>query len=119
MEAFGEDNPGLKALVSAPVLIIVCGDPLASANQDDKEYYLVDVGIAFEHIILAAQNLGLGTCFMGMFKEAILKKNLNVPDGWRIVGVTPIGYPDQAPKNRPRKELKEIVFRELFGYPWD
>ncbi len=117
IEAFAEDNPGKKALASAPVLIVICGDPKASGDQDDKDYYLVDLGIAFEHVILAAHNLGLGTCFMGLFKEAILKENLNVPDGWRVVGVTPVGYPDQDPKPRPRKELGEIVFSESWGQP--
>lgn len=115
IEAFAEDNPGKKALASAPVLIVICGKPEASGLQDEKDYYLVDLGIAFEHVILAAYNLGLGSCFMGLFKEAILKNNLNVPDGWRVVGVTPIGYPDQELMPRPRKELSEIIFRESWG----
>ncbi len=117
IEAFEEDNPGKKCMEQAPVLIVICGNPNQSGIEDGKEYYLVDAGISFEHVILAAHNLGLGTCFMGLFKEDILKKNLNIPDGWRPVGVTPLGYPDQEPKQRPRKALEDIVFSESWGQP--
>lgn len=115
LQSFAEDNPGKKALVAAPVLLAICGDPKASGVQNEKDYYLVDLGIAFEHVILAAHDLGLGTCFMGLFNEDVLKKNLNVPADWRVVAVTPLGYPDQAPNPRPRHELKDIVFGDTWG----
>lgn len=117
MDAFADDNPGKKALASAPVIIVACGNPEASGKENGKDYYLVDLGIAFEHILLAAYDLGLGSVFMGLFDEDTIKKNLQVPAEWRVVGVTPLGYPDQAPNQRPRKEMSEIVFAESWGKP--
>ena len=109
LSVFGDDNPGKKAFTQAPVAIIVCGNPAESDVSHGIEYYVADVAIAFEHLCLAAHALGLGTCWMGLFDEAELKKQLNIPENIRVVGLTPLGYPDQEPKPRPRKELNEIA----------
>ena len=109
LSAFADDNPGKKAFVQAPAAIVVCADPADSDLSHGIEYYVADAAIALEHICLAAHALGLGTCWMGLYDEADMKAKLNIPDGLRIVGVTPLGYPDQEPKQRPRKELQEIV----------
>jgi nitroreductase len=68
------------------------------------------VSIAFEHLCLAAHALGLGTCWMGWYNEEQIKLSLGIPAGIRVVGITPLGYPDQEPKPRPRKELHDIAF---------
>ncbi len=116
--AFNDSNPGKKAIMPAPVLIILCADPQASGVIDEKAYYLVDAGIAMEHLILAAWAEGLGTCWMGEFDEKTIKTAMDIPDNWKVVGLTPLGYPDQDPKPRPRKSLEEICFREKWGHPW-
>ena len=110
LEAFPEDNPGRKAIAMAPVVIVVCGNPAESDVENGIPYFAVDVAIAFEHLCLAAHALGLGTCWMGWYDEALIKRSLSIPDNIRIVGITPLGYPDQEPKARPRKELSEISF---------
>jgi len=110
LSAFADDNPGKKAFLQAPVAIVVCANPAESDLSHGIEYYVADAAIAFEHICLTAHALGLGTCWMGLFDEAEMKAKLNIPDGMRVVGITPLGYPDQEPKARPRKELSEIVF---------
>jgi nitroreductase len=110
LSAFPDDNPGKKAFLQAPVAIVVCADPAESEASHGIEYYVADASIAFEHICLAAHALGLGTCWMGVFDEAELKAKLGIPDNVRVVGVTPLGYPDQEPKPRPRKALSEIAF---------
>ena len=110
LKAFPEDNPGTKAIASAPVVIVVCADPLASGVGNGIEYYIADTAIAFEHLCLAAYALGLGTCWLGWFDEESIKKMLGIPASIRVIGVTPLGYPDQEPKPRPRKTLDEIVF---------
>lgn len=110
LSAFGDDNPGKKALAQAPVAIVVCADPTQSDLNHGIEYYVADAAIAFEHLCLAAHALGLGTCWMGLFDEEVMRAQLEVPAGLRVVGVTPLGYPDQEPKARPRKELGEIAF---------
>jgi nitroreductase len=110
LSAFADDNPGKKAFMQAPVAIAICADPAESDLSHDIEYFVADAAIAFEHICLAAHAVGLGTCWMGLFDEADMKAKLNIPGNMRIVGVTPLGYPDQEPKPRPRKELSEIAF---------
>lgn len=117
-EAVFEENPGRKGLVQAPVVIVVCGDPAESGTRDGKPYYLADVAIAFQHLCLAAWGLGLGTCWIGGFDETPLRQMLDIPAGIRIVGMTPLGYPDQEPGARPRKELAEVAYAEKWGIPF-
>jgi len=115
LAAFPEDNPGRKAIAAAPVAIVACADPAESEVANGIEYYIADAAIAFEHICLAAHARGLGTCWIGWFDETSLKKTLDIPDHIKVVGVTPLGYPDQEPKARPRKALAEIAFYNYWG----
>jgi len=110
LEAFPDDNPGKKAIAMAPVVIVVCADPRESGVENGIEYFIADTAIAFEHLCLAAHALGLGTCWMGWYNEEQIKRALAIPDDIRIIGITPLGYPDQEPKARPRKELQEIAY---------
>ena len=110
LEAFPDDNPGKKAIAAAPVLIVVCGNPAESDVENGIPYFVADVAIAFEHLCLAAHALGLGTCWMGWYDEGRIRRALGIPEEIRIVGITPLGYPDQEPKQRPRKTLSEITF---------
>lgn len=110
LDAFPDDNPGKKAIAMAPVVIVVCGNPVESDTENGIDYFVADVSIAFEHLCLAAHALGLGTCWMGWYNEEQIKQSLGIPAGIRVVGITPLGYPDQEPKPRPRKELHEIAF---------
>jgi nitroreductase len=114
LESFPDDNPGKKAIAMAPVVIVVCADPAESDVENGIEYFVADTAIAFEHLCLAAHALGLGTCWMGWYDESAIKRSLGIPEGIRIVGITPIGYPDQEPKARPRKELSEIAFFDVW-----
>jgi len=114
LAAIPDDNPGKKAIAAAPVVIIVCADPAESDVENGIEYYIADTAIAFEHLCLTAHALGLGTCWMGWYNEDQIRNAFNIPDGIRIVGLTPLGYPNQEPKPRPRKELAEIVFYDIW-----
>ncbi len=112
LDAFPDDNPGKKAVAMAPVVIVVCADPAESDVENGIDYFVADTAIAFEHLCLAAHALGLGSCWMGWYDEAMIKGAVGIPPNIRIVGITPLGYPDQEPKPRPRKELDEIAFFE-------
>ncbi|MEO0077258.1 MAG: nitroreductase family protein [candidate division WOR-3 bacterium] len=76
--------------------------------------YPVDVAIALEHIILAATNEGLGTCWIGAYDESAVKKILNIPDDVKVIALTPLGYPAQETSPRPRKPLSEITSFDSF-----
>lgn len=110
MGAFPDDNPGKKAIAQAPAVIVVCADPDESGVENGIEYYIADTAIAFTHLCLAAHAIGLGTCWMGWYDEASIRDVLGIPGRLRVVGITPIGYADQEPKPRPRKELCDITY---------
>ncbi len=96
--------------VQAPLVLAVCGDPEVSPR-----WCVVDPTIAMEHIVLAATNRGLGTCWIGeLNQDEQAKKALGIPQRMKVVAVTPLGYPDEAPKTKERKDLQEIVHFEDF-----
>jgi len=80
-------------LKNAPIVIVACGDPKQSGVRNNINYFMVDVSIALEHIVLAATDKGLGTCWIGGFSENKVKKILEIPDNIRVVALTPLGYP--------------------------
>jgi len=99
----------------APVVIVGCADPNASGNKFGQPYYMLDMGIAIEHLMLAATEHGLGTCWIGgQFDEPTVKQVLNIPEGLRVVALTPLGYPDEKPEAKPRKSLHEILSVDSF-----
>lgn len=82
----------------------------------NKEYPLIDIGIAAEHFCLQATELGLGTCMLGWFNEKAVKKTLNIPSKKTIGLLISVGYPDY--KKQPvkgRKEFVEIVTFNSWG----
>jgi nitroreductase len=70
---------------------------------------MLDIGIAMEHLVLAATDRGLGTCWIGWFKEEVAKEALGVPESLRVVAFTPLGYPAETPRPQQRKTLDQIM----------
>ena len=58
-----------RGIAEAPVVIVACADPAKSGAIWDQQYYMTDIGIASENLMLAAHALGLGTVFVGVFDE--------------------------------------------------
>ncbi len=108
-----KSNPAMKALAEAPVVIVACAVPEQSGEMAGQAYYLADMGIASQNLMLAAHDQGLGSVFVGVFDEDKLGELLDIPPGVRIVGLFPLGYPLGEPKaGPPRKPLEEIVHYE-------
>jgi nitroreductase len=76
--------------------------------------YAVDLAIAMTNITLAAQALGLGTCWIGGFEQQKAREVLGIPERYKVVELMPLGYPAEAPPARPRKSLDEIVCYDRF-----
>ena len=94
----------------APIVIVGCGDPTKAGNLDGRPYYMLDMGISMEHLVLAAAEKGLGTCWIGgQFDEKVVREALGVPESHRVVALTPHGYPDESPAAKDRKTLVELV----------
>jgi nitroreductase len=68
----------------------------------EREFPLIDIGIAAEHLCLQAADLGLGTCMIGWFNEKKIKKLLAIPRGIRIGLLVTIGYPSEDYPIRPK-----------------
>jgi nitroreductase len=107
--AFGQSFIG-----EAPVVIVACATESKSIMACGQPAYTVDVSIACSFMILQAYDLGLGTCWIGAFKEDETKKILNIPEHVRVVAMTPLGYPDQPPSKKSRKRLDQIVCFEKY-----
>lgn len=97
--------------VKAPVIIVACADPtVAWRRRDGEEYWKVDLAIAMEHLVLAAANEGLGTCWIAAFDERAVKEALGIPEHIRVVALTPLGYPaEEKGPVTDRKPLDQIV----------
>jgi nitroreductase len=80
-----------------------------------KDYTLIDIGIAVEHICLQATALGLGSCIVGWFDEKRIKKLLGIPRRKHLVVLIPIGYSAQELRPKSRKPLEEISSYNRYG----
>jgi nitroreductase len=100
-----------KWAAEAPVMIVGFADPVTSPS-----WSLNDMGIAFEHIVLTATSLGLGTCWMGQTKrDSEVKELLGIPDELKVIALTPLGEPDEVKEPKARKSLEEIVSWGKYG----
>lgn len=113
-------------LRSAPAVVVACADPRQSGQHGDLPYWAVDTAIALEHLVLAATALGLGTCWIGGFDEATVRRLLGIPERIRVVAYTPLGYPatreslmgrtvKAIARSHTRKPLEQIVAYERWG----
>jgi len=102
--------------LEAPVIIAVCVDRKKSWKRSDKkEYGEVDAAIAMDHLILAATEMGLGTCWIGAFNDKEARTALNLPDNIDPVVLTPLGYPDEPSHEKKRAAINDIVCWEHYG----
>jgi len=96
--------------IQAPMVLCVCGLPaIAWARRDGRLYLDVDVGIVMDHMILAASEIGLGTCFIAAFNAMNARQVLLLPEDVEPILFTPLGYPDDVPGIKVRKSLDELV----------
>lgn len=109
-------NPAKKGLAEAQAIIVACADPARSGILWGQPYYMTDIGIAAQNLMLAARALGLGTVFVGIFDEEKVRALLDIPSHIRVVGLFPLGYPLEEKTAGPqRKPLGEIAFNEEWG----
>jgi nitroreductase len=96
--------------VSAPLVIGACALPgQAWVRRDGKNYADVDVTIALDHLILAATDLGLGTCWVAAFDPAAARQVLCLPDEVQPIAFTPLGFPADSLRPKERKPLADLV----------
>lgn len=111
----------------APVIIVACANPSDDIITAGKEYYLFDLGLAVENMVLAATSLGLATHIMAGLNEEELKKALGIPAEFRVVVVILLAYPagdsyekaaQERLSQRTRKTLPEMVHANTWATPF-
>ncbi|MCW7752798.1 nitroreductase family protein [Desulfobotulus sp. H1] len=120
-ETLAPRNPATKAIVAAPLLLVLCGKKGASGYYDGKaptvlgDWMLYDLGIATQSLCLTAHDMGLATVVVGLFDHAKAADILGVPDAVQVVSMIPLGYPEKAPKAPERKALDVFCHNERYG----
>ncbi len=102
-------------MASAPVIIVAVANIRRSSSRYGSRgelYAVQDATASVMNIMLAATNIGLGTCWIGAFDEDIVRDILNIPIGERPVAMVPIGYPDEDPVMPQRMDMDQIIHRE-------
>jgi len=107
-----------RFIAEAPIAVVACGYDI---DYDRGGYMgdmsmLIDVSIAFTHLILASRAEGLGTCWIGAFNNDAVKEILDIPEDFDVVAVTPLGFPKDVgfTEPGPRKPLEEITNVDKF-----
>jgi nitroreductase len=108
---------GQTWIADAPVTVVACGFPDqaykkmgGTGNSID-----IDLAIALDHLTLAAVAEGLGTCWIGAFKEPEVKHLLGVPETVKVVALTPLGFPASPDLIRPGDENRRKAATEIFS----
>jgi nitroreductase len=119
-EAFTGIYAMTKFAAEAPVLVLVLAkldfraDRLAGRIQDIP-FFMIDIGIAGEHFVLQAEELGLGTCWIGWFSVRKARKFFKIPRKYKIVSLLALGSYEKKPsREQKRKPLEEIAWFNKF-----
>ena len=106
-------------IAKAPVHIVVCADldkiKRMYGVRGERLYSVQDCAIAATNMMLTAESLGLGTCWVGAFEENMLQRALGIPDHARPQVILTIGYVDREPKQSPRLRLENMVYLGKYG----
>lgn len=94
----------------APIVICACAvNSEAWTRMDGKNYAEIDATIAMDHLILAAADQGLGTCWVAAFNPAAAREVLKLSRDEEPIAFTPLGYPADELKPKKRKALSSLV----------
>jgi nitroreductase len=102
----------------APVVIVVCANENRSSQRygirGKTLYCIQDTAAAIQNFHLVAYSFGLGTCWVGAFREEEAREILKVSTGIRPVAIIPVGYPSEVPSTPSRRPVNQIVHYETF-----
>lgn len=118
-----------KWMLGAPVYVVciadlalqtraIGGDVYAideNSPQSDVKDIIRDTAVAAEHLVLEAQHLGLGTCWVAWFSQQEIRPLLHIPDDKYVVALITVGYASKKPSPRPRRDLCEMIHWETWG----
>lgn len=94
-----------RFLKDSPVVIVGCAQATLVAGR----WSIISTTIALQNMVIAAWAMGVGSCWIGDFKEEKVKQLLSIPDKWNVVALVSFGYPAEKPQPKSRKPVEEIV----------
>ncbi len=105
---------GREWFVQAPLVAVVCAVPAEAwvRRADGWNSAELDAAIVMDHLILAAADEGLGTCWIAAFDPKAAREVLGLPDGVIPVAFTPLGTPADTPSRKSRKPLADLILHE-------
>ncbi|OQA84414.1 MAG: Albonoursin synthase [Lentisphaerae bacterium ADurb.Bin242] len=116
--------PGISMswILNAPVIIVLCAEPRPFIHWlapilSGVQYQLIDLGIAGAHMNLAFEALGLSVCWIGWFKEKMIRKLLGIPAGIQPAALITLGYEKERHEPTSRLEMPRIAFKERWNKP--
>ena len=125
VSTYSEKNPATKCSNSASVLIVACakkgvsGHKKGSGSTKFSEWFMFDIGMAVQNLILKAHEIGIGSVVVGLIDHDACAKVLGVPDTHEVVVIVPLGRSDVEPRDGPpRKEQESFVYQDRFGEAW-
>ena len=96
--------------IKAPVLIVACAKTDSCIMHYGQPCYPIDVAIALDHIMLAAVEYNLGSCWISVYDEEKVKEILQIPKEIRVISIMLLGYPvDPSPAIKKRLPISELV----------
>jgi len=103
-------------MMSAPVYIVVCGEPEQAERyygvRGDRLYTVQNCAAAVQNILLEAHSLGLGACWVGAFDEDMLKRCITAEEFVRPQAIVTIGYAAEVPPRPPKNPLNVVTYFE-------
>lgn len=116
-EMLAEAALGQEHVREAPVSIVVCCNKSKISRygkRGEEIYALQESGACIQNLMLAAHALGLGTCWIGAFDEAKIRRVVGAPENAKPVAIITVGYPDEKPESS-RKNGRHSVFKDFYG----
>lgn len=113
-------NLGMNRFVKdASALVLVTQEPTNITSRlgsgiKDKDFPMMDIGIASAYITLAAEDEGIGSCILGWFNEKKIKELAGIPQKRRLMLVISLGYAAKPKRRKVRKEFKKTVSFEKY-----
>ncbi len=100
------ENQGFVS--EAPIVLVMCStnDRTMLCGQPVRP---IDCSIVLSFMMLQAQELGLGMCWLGAFRSDEVKRILDIPDDYKVVAVLPVGYAASKGYPTPRKKIEDLI----------
>ena len=108
-----------KFVKDASALVLITLEPTNITSKlgcgiKDKDFPMMDLGIASAYITLAAEDEGVGSCILGWFDEKKIKELVGIPQKKRLMLIISLGYNAKPKRRKIRKEFDKVVSFEKY-----